>query len=132
MKETSGDDVSIVYHDNYYKAHNDMTYEERAALNYDHPEAFDTGRMVEDLKRLLAGDTVQCPVYDYSIHNRSAETVEIRPTKVVIVEGDFDLRGPRPAGADGHQNLCGYRRGCAHPAADRERCQGAGAALLTR
>ena len=74
LKETFGDDVSIVYHDNYYKAHNDMTYEERAALNYDHPDAFDTGRMVEDLKRLLAGDTIQCPVYDYSIHNSSAAT----------------------------------------------------------
>ena len=94
LKETFGDDVSIVYHDNYYKAHNDMTYEERAALNYDHPEAFDTGRMVEDLKRLLAGDTVQCPVYDYSIHNRSAETVEIRPTKVVIVEGILIFAAP--------------------------------------
>ena len=94
LKETFGDDVSIVYHDNYYKAHNDMTYEERAALNYDHPEAFDTGRMVEDLKRLLAGDTVQCPVYDYSIHDRSAETVEIRPTKVVIVEGILIFAAP--------------------------------------
>ncbi len=94
LKETFGDDVSIVYHDNYYKAHNDMTYEERAALNYDHPDAFDTGRMVEDLKRLLAGDTIQCPVYDYSIHNRSAETVEIRPTKVVIVEGILIFAAP--------------------------------------
>ena len=94
LKETFGDDVSIVYHDNYYKAHNNMTYEERAALNYDHPDAFDTGRMVEDLKRLLAGDTIQCPVYDYSIHNRSAETVEIRPTKVAIVEGILIFAAP--------------------------------------
>ena len=64
-----------------------MTYEERAALNYDHPDAFDTGLMVADLKRLAAGETIRCPVYDYSIHNRSEETVEVLPTKVVIVEG---------------------------------------------
>ncbi|MEG2119149.1 MAG: uridine kinase, partial [Pseudoflavonifractor sp.] len=64
-----------------------MTYEERAALNYDHPDAFDTDLMVEDLERLCAGKTIHCPVYDYAIHNRSTDTVEVKPTKVVIVEG---------------------------------------------
>ena len=87
LKETFGKDVSVVYHDNYYKAHYGMTYEERAALNYDHPDSFDTELMVGDLKKLLAGETIHCPVYDYSIHNRSEQTVEVRPTKVVIVEG---------------------------------------------
>ena len=87
LKDTFGEDVSVVYHDNYYKAHSGMTYEERAALNYDHPDAFDTGLMVEDLKRLIAGEAIHCPVYDYSIHNRAEQTVEVRPTKVVIVEG---------------------------------------------
>lgn len=87
LKDTFGDDVSVVYHDNYYKAHSGMTYEERAALNYDHPDAFDTGLMVEDLKKLIAGETIHCPVYDYGIHNRANETVEVRSTKVVIVEG---------------------------------------------
>ena len=82
-----GGDVSVVYHDNYYKAHPNMTYEERAALNYDHPDAFDTELMVEDLKRLKAGETIHCPVYDYTIHNRTDKTIEIKPTKVVIVEG---------------------------------------------
>lgn len=87
LKDTFGEDVSVVYHDNYYKAHSGMTYEERAALNYDHPNAFDTDLMVEDLKKLIAGETIRCPVYDYGIHNRAEETVEVRPTKVVIVEG---------------------------------------------
>ena len=87
LKETFGKDVSVVYHDNYYKAHYGMTYEERAALNYDHPDSFDTELMVGDLKKLLAGEPIHCPVYDYSIHNRSEQTVEVRPTKVVIVEG---------------------------------------------
>ncbi len=85
--ETFGADVSVVYHDNYYKKHTDMTYQERAALNYDHPDAFDTALMVADLKRLAAGEAIRCPVYDYTIHNRSEETVEVRPTRVVIVEG---------------------------------------------
>lgn len=87
LVETFGGDVSVVYHDNYYKAHPNMTYEARAALNYDHPDAFDTELMVEDLKALCAGEVIHCPVYDYTIHNRSDKTVEVRPTKVVIVEG---------------------------------------------
>lgn len=85
--ETFGADVSVVYHDNYYKKHTDMTYQEGAALNYDHPDAFDTALMVADLNRLAAGQIIRCPVYDYTIHNRSEETVEVRPTRVVIVEG---------------------------------------------
>ena len=87
LKDTFGADVSVVYHDNYYKAHPNMSYEERAALNYDHPDAFDTALMVEDLKKLISGQTIRCPVYDYGVHNRSEETSEVRPTKVVIIEG---------------------------------------------
>ena len=87
LMETFGDDVSVVYHDNYYKRHVGMTYEERAALNYDHPDSFDTDLMVADLKKLAAGEVIHCPVYDYAIHNRSDRTVEVRPTRVVIVEG---------------------------------------------
>ena len=87
LQETFGPDVSVVYHDNYYKRHDGMTYEERASLNYDHPDAFDTPLMVEHLRQLLAGQTIQCPVYDYTVHNRSDQTIEIHPTKVIIVEG---------------------------------------------
>ena len=80
-------DVSVLYHDNYYKSHSDMTYEERAKLNYDHPDAFETERMIADLQALRQGETVLCPVYDYTIHDRSPETLEVRPTKVILVEG---------------------------------------------
>jgi uridine kinase len=82
-----GDDVSVVYHDNYYKRHDELTYDQRAALNYDHPAAFDTDLMIQHLAALRWGEPIQCPVYDYTVHNRSEETVEIHPTKVVIVEG---------------------------------------------
>ena len=81
------DHVTILKHDNYYKAHDDMTYEERSRLNYDHPNAFDTDLMIEHLKALKAGETIQCPVYDYKIHNRSKDTITIVPEKVIIVEG---------------------------------------------
>lgn len=82
-----GGDVSVVYHDNYYKRHDDLTYEERTKLNYDHPNAFDTPLLIEHLEALKAGEPVECPVYDYTVHNRSEKTVTIRPAKVIVVEG---------------------------------------------
>ncbi|MDY4784308.1 uridine kinase [Pygmaiobacter massiliensis] len=87
LKEHFGDDVSVIYHDNYYKRHDEMPYEERCLLNYDHPDAFDTDLMIEHLLALKAGKAIHCPVYDYTIHNRSAETIEVRSAKVIIVEG---------------------------------------------
>ena len=80
-------DVSVLYHDNYYKSHSDMTYEERAKLNYDHPDAFETERMIADLQALRRGEAVECPVYDYTVHDRSPQTLVVQPTKVILVEG---------------------------------------------
>ena len=85
--EHFGGNVSVVTHDNYYKAHDEMTYEERCKLNYDHPDAFENELMIEHLKQLKAGNSVQCPVYDYTVHNRSKDTILIKPAKVIIVEG---------------------------------------------
>lgn len=87
LVECFGGDVSIVHHDNYYKAHHDLSYEERTLLNYDHPDAFDSDRMIADLRALRQGKTIQCPVYDYTIHDRAKETISIHPTPVIIVEG---------------------------------------------
>ena len=80
-------EVSVVSHDNYYKRHDDMTYEERSQINYDEPAAFDTELMVRQLQQLRNGESVLCPVYDYTVHNRSDETVVIEPKRVIIVEG---------------------------------------------
>ena len=85
--EHFGGNVSVVTHDNYYRAHDEMTYEERCKLNYDHPDAFENDLMIEHLKQLKAGNSVQCPVYDYTVHNRSKDTIAIEPAKVIIVEG---------------------------------------------
>ncbi len=87
LVQNFGPDVSVINHDNYYKAHHNMPYEERAKLNYDHPNAFDTDLLVEALKELKRGRSVTCPVYDYTIHDRSSETITIKPARVIIVEG---------------------------------------------
>lgn len=86
--------VSVIYHDSYYKAHHELTYEERCGLNYDHPDAFDTHLMLEHLRNLKAGQPVRCPTYDYTIHDRAEETVEICPARVVIVEGILIFHDP--------------------------------------
>ena len=87
LMQRFGNNVSVIYHDNYYKAHHDMPYEQRSKLNYDHPNAFDTPMLVEAIKQLKLGHSITCPVYDYTIHDRTDETVTIQPTKVILVEG---------------------------------------------
>ena len=82
-----GGHVTVLSHDNYYKRHDELTYEERCKLNYDEPEAFDTSLMVYHLEELRHGQAVDCPVYDFTVHNRSDETLHIVPEPVIIVEG---------------------------------------------
>jgi len=82
-----GGNVSVIYHDNYYRAHDEMPFAERSRLNYDHPNAFETELMLEHIRRLKNGESVQCPVYDYTVHNRSDKTVTVNPARVLIVEG---------------------------------------------
>ena len=62
LKERFGQDVSVISHDNYYKRHDELPYEERCKLNYDHPDAFDTDLMVEQIEALRRGETIACPV----------------------------------------------------------------------
>ena len=79
--------VTVLSHDNYYKRHDDMTYEERCLLNYDEPNALETDLMARHLDILRHGEAIDCPVYDFAQHNRSDETIRIIPRKVIIVEG---------------------------------------------
>ena len=81
------DDVATICHDFYYKAHPELTYEERTKLNYDHPDAFDTWLMVEHIKALKEGKAVECPTYSFVEHNRTDETLHVEPSKVIIVDG---------------------------------------------
>ena len=82
-----GDVVTVLSHDNYYKRHDDMTYEERCALNYDEPASLETDLMTRHLEALRRGEAIDCPVYDFTVHNRSNETIRITPSQVIIVEG---------------------------------------------
>ena len=82
-----GGQVTVLSHDNYYKRHDDMPYEERCMLNYDEPAAFDTSLRVYHLDQLRHGYSIECPVYDFTVHNRSDETIRLVPHKVIIVEG---------------------------------------------
>ena len=82
-----GDVVTVLSHDNYYKRHDELTFEERCALNYDEPAALDTSLLVYQLDQLIHGQEIDCPVYDFVQHNRSNETIHIVPKQVIIVEG---------------------------------------------
>lgn len=79
--------TAVMYHDSYYKAFPDLTYEERKAVNWDAPEAFDNAHMVADLKKLVAGEPIEMPLYDYSTYNPSDETQHVDPAPVIVVEG---------------------------------------------
>ena len=94
LTERFGENIAVISHDNYYKAHDDMPMEDRAKLNYDEPAAFDTDMLVEQLRLLKQGRTIHCPVYDFSVHNRTKETIEITPKKVIIVEGILIFADP--------------------------------------
>lgn len=87
LKNRFFEKVSVVYHDNYYKRHDNLSFEERKRINYDSPDAFDTDMMIEDLKKLREGEPIFCPVYDYTIHNRTDKTQRVDPADVIIVEG---------------------------------------------
>lgn len=82
-----GDNISVLSHDNYYKRHDEMSYEERTHLNYDCPDAFDTDMMIEHLRMLKNGQAIDCPTYDYTIHNRADEVLHVEPRRVIVVEG---------------------------------------------
>lgn len=87
LKEYFGDDVTVIYHDNYYRRRDELTYEERTKINYDHPSALETELLIEHLKMLKEGKSVECPIYDFTQHNRSDKTYTIQPSKIFLIEG---------------------------------------------
>ncbi len=87
LVERFGNAVTVLSHDNYYKCRDELAFEERCKLNYDEPDAMDTSLMVYHLEQLRRGEAIDCPVYDFTVHNRSKETIRIEPQQVIIVEG---------------------------------------------
>ena len=94
LVEKFSDNVTVLSHDNYYKRHDELSYEERCLLNYDEPGAFDTSLMIYQLDQLRHGQSIDCPVYDFTVHNRSNETIRIHPERVIIVEGIMIFENP--------------------------------------
>ena len=87
LKDFFGEDIAVISHDAYYKAHPEMSFEERSKLNYDHPDSFESDRMAEDVRRLIKGYAIDMPVYDYVNHNRSDKTIRVEPKTVIVMEG---------------------------------------------
>lgn len=83
-----GKDVTVIHHDNYYNINDHLTYEERCKVNYDHPDSFETSLMIEHIKKLKQGESIDEPVYDYTVHNRDKEkTIRLDPTEILIIDG---------------------------------------------
>ena len=82
-----GDRIAMLRHDDYYKKNTNLPLEERAKINYDHPSAFDTELLLEHLDALKNGSPVNCPIYDYSMHDRGQDIRIVEPADVIILEG---------------------------------------------
>ena len=92
LKALPEESITIIEQDAYYKDQSDITFEERVKANYDHPDAFDTPLLVSHLKSLLNGQSVEKPIYDFSIHNRLKETIKIEPRDIIMLEGILILQ----------------------------------------
>ena len=95
IKDYFGNDVVVLYHDNYYRRQDGVPFEQRVTVNYDHPDSLETELLVEHLKQLKEGKSIECPVYDYTKHNRSDKVIRIDPKPVILVEGILLLADPR-------------------------------------
>ena len=87
LKQEFGDDLSILYYDNYYRNRSDISIEARKKINYDHPDALETDLLIEHLKRLKEGKHIECPIYNFSTHTREMDTMTIKPNRIIVLEG---------------------------------------------
>ena len=94
LAEHFGDRLSLLRHDDYYKAQSSLTLEERATLNFDHPDAFDTDLLIQHLDELRAGRDIDCPIYNYSLHDRDSATRRVSATEVIVLEGILIFENP--------------------------------------
>lgn len=94
LRKRFSNSVAVINHDDYYKAHHNLSYDERSKINYDSPDAFDTSLMVEHLHKLQNFEAVDCPVYDYMIHDRTDKTRRIEPAEVLLIDGILVLAEP--------------------------------------
>lgn len=94
LEGLKAEEVSLIHHDAYYRDYSHLPEKPRAEVNFDHPEALETPLLVEHLQTLLSGDPVEVPVYDFTTHTRTPETVRVEPNLVVVVDGILVLSEP--------------------------------------
>lgn len=87
LSEAFSSDAVILSHDYYYKPHDDLSFEERKQVNYDHPDSLDTDLLVEHVRELKKGNAITHPTYDFANHSRNAEWKKMDSAKIIIVEG---------------------------------------------
>jgi uridine kinase len=87
LSREGGDQIAYLPHDAYYRNRPDLTLEERAKLNYDHPDSLETSLLVKHIKHLKRGKAIEMPVYDFTTHSRKAETIHVEPKPIILVEG---------------------------------------------
>ncbi|WP_408047653.1 uridine kinase [Tenacibaculum crassostreae] len=87
INELPADEVCVISQDSYYNKTDNLTYEERTKINFDHPRAIDFGLLVQHLKELKKGHIIEQPIYSFVTHNRTKDTVKTHPRKVIIIEG---------------------------------------------
>ncbi len=93
-EELKNEEVDVISQDSYYQDTSHLSFEDRKKINFDHPKSIDFELLAEHLKQLKSGNSIQQPVYSFKEHNRTGETIEIHPRKVVIVEGILILTHP--------------------------------------
>ena len=95
IKNRFPNEVAVLYHDDYYRDQSHLSFEERCQTNYDHPDSLETELLLEHLEQLGRGEFIECPVYDFTLHNRSDRKKLIEPKPVILVEGILILSDPR-------------------------------------
>ena len=94
IDELKHEEVDVISQDSYYQDTSHLSFEDRKKINFDHPKSIDFELMAEHLQQLRNGETIQQPIYSFKEHNRTGETIEIQPRKVIIVEGILILTHP--------------------------------------
>lgn len=87
IKKEFAHNITMISHDYYYKAHPELPFEKRTKLNYDHPDSIETSLLIEHLKDLKKGNSIERPEYSFINHQREDKTVKVEPKKVIIVDG---------------------------------------------
>lgn len=123
LNEVFKNNSVIIKQDSYYKDFPDKTFEERVQINYDHPDSFDMERFTDDVRRLKAGETIECPVYNYAEYKRDKETVTVEPKRIIILEGLFLFENPALRSYR-RQSVCRHGRRCKDFKAHYPRRQG--------